>query len=92
MVTLFTTLNHWAPTLFAVLAVVSFRKRTRALCYTLAVLTIWAELIPMTINVAGLLACVACLAALVVADILRMHSITHPILRVRTLGMSRLFS
>lgn len=92
MDTLFTNLDMIAPTFFSLLSVLLFRKHTRWLCYITVLLAIGAELIPLSVNFIGLSACVACLGALIIGDVLRSYHISHPFLRLRMLGIKRLTS
>lgn len=91
METLLSTLNVIGPSFFSLLSVALLRKHTRWLCYITVLLSIWAELIPMTINVIGLFVCIACLVALVIADFVRTHyHVTRPFLHWRILGLKHL--
>lgn len=66
-----------APTFIAIMSVVMFSQKTRWLCYIAVVLAIFAELIPLSLNVTALLACISCLFALLFAELLRAYHETH---------------
>jgi len=78
MDTILTHLELIAPTFIAILSLVMFTPKTRWLCYTAVVLAITAELIPVTVNMTALLACVACLVALLFAEYLRIQNAMNP--------------
>jgi hypothetical protein len=90
MDTLFSYMDLIGPTFFSVLSVGLLRKKTRWLCYATVLLSIGAELIPLSINALGLTACITCLVALMVGDFLRTHYVVNPMLRIRMLGFRRL--
>ncbi len=78
METILTHMEAIAPTFLAIMSLIMFTKQTRWLCYATVVLAIIAELIPMTLNLTALLACITCLAALLASEFLRKFNITHP--------------
>jgi hypothetical protein len=73
-----THLEAIAPTVIAILSLVMFTAKTRWYCYAAVILAIGAELIPLTINMTALFACVACLVALLFSEYLQSHHVTHP--------------
>lgn len=77
MDTIITHFEVIAPTFFAIMSVVLFTAKTRWLCYTVVSLAILSELIPATVNMTALLACVSCLAALLFSEYVRVYKVTH---------------
>jgi hypothetical protein len=69
--TVLTHLEAIAPTFIAIMSVVMYTKKTRWLCYIAVVLAIGAELVPLTVNMTALLACVSCLVALLFAELVK---------------------
>lgn len=58
------------PTFIAILSLALFTKQTRKLAYATVSLSIFAELVPLEINALALFACTACLAAMLILDLL----------------------
>lgn len=58
------------PTCIAILGLALFTKQTRKLCYAAVSLSVLAELIPLELNSIALFACSACLASMIIVDIL----------------------
>ena len=58
------------PTCIAILSLALFTRQTRKLCYAAASLSVLAELIPLEINTIALFSCSACLASMIIVDIL----------------------
>lgn len=65
------------PTVVAILSLTLFTPATRWMCYTAILLSIIAELIPMVINTTALIACSACLASMLILEILRGKEVGH---------------
>lgn len=57
------------PTILAILSLVMFNEKTRWFCYTLVVLSVASELVPIQVNAIALAATCSALAALIVMDV-----------------------
>lgn len=57
------------PTVLAILGLAMFNEKTRWFCYTLVLLSVASELIPITINAVALAATSATLVALIGLDV-----------------------
>lgn len=64
------------PTILAVLCLALFNEKTRWFCYTLVILSVASELVPLQINVIALAATCSALIALIGLDVF--HHIKAP--------------
>lgn len=67
------SLDVVVPTFMSILALVFFTEKTKWLSYTTIALSILAELVPATLNLAALIACVSCFGGALFIHYLRAH-------------------
>jgi|GEM_PF-1791379 len=73
MIAYLASLDVVVPTFMSILALVLFTPKTKWLAFSTILLSIVAELIPTTINVAALIACISCLGGALFLNYLRTH-------------------
>jgi len=66
------------PTFIAIIALVTFTPKTRWLSYTVVVLAMLSELIPLQIHMTGLLATSSVFIGLLILELLRARNIAAP--------------
>lgn len=77
--TLLIELEAVIPTFLAVMSLVLFTTKTRWFSYAIILLAIGAELMPLTVNITALLACVSCFIGLLVREFMQTHNLEKPI-------------
>ncbi len=80
MESLLASMEIIAPTFLAIMSLAMFTPKTRWLNYGIVVMAIFAELIPVPVNMTALLATIACLIGLFIAELIHSYNLDKPIL------------
>jgi hypothetical protein len=79
METVLSILGVVAPTFLAIISLAMFTTKTRWFNYGTVIMAIFAELIPVNTNMTALLATIACLIGLFIAEFIHHYNLDKPI-------------
>lgn len=76
-------IEAFIPIFLAIMSLVLFTAKTRWFSYAIVSLAIIAELLPLVINTTALTACIFCLIALLVRELMEAHRLEKQLLTNR---------